>query len=174
VPVDTQVSDRPGLRLGDEQPGRANGGDLATRGEAGLQRRDEPVAEILAGPVAERCEHRRGHSGVGQQIAGRGGARGVDVRRIAQRPLTGVARRAARSVHDHELPERDVGGSPSDSRERVARRFLDKVFDGALDQFVLSILNAKEAPADATELKEIERLIAQARRQKPGRQPEGN
>jgi predicted transcriptional regulator len=62
---------------------------------------------------------------------------------------------------------------PTYSRERVAARFLNKVFDGALDQFVLSILSAKEAGASADELKELERLIARARRDRQGRQKEG-
>ena len=48
------------------------------------------------------------------------------------------------------------------SRERVASRFLHKVFDGALDQLVLSILRSRDA--DPTEFKELERLIAKARR----------
>ena len=34
VPVDPQVGDRPGLRPGDDQPGRPDGGDLAARGQA--------------------------------------------------------------------------------------------------------------------------------------------
>jgi predicted transcriptional regulator len=51
---------------------------------------------------------------------------------------------------------------PKHSREKVASRFLQKVFDGALDQFVLSILRTKDA--DPAELKELEELIARARR----------
>jgi len=61
---------------------------------------------------------------------------------------------------------------PRHSRERVAARFLNKVFDGALDQFVLSILRSEDA-ATADELKELERLIARARRDRQGRQQEG-
>src|SRR5262245_32091586 len=45
---------------------------------------------------------------------------------------------------------------PRYSRERVATRFLNKVFDGALDQFVLSILSARETKASPQELKELE------------------
>ncbi len=56
--------------------------------------------------------------------------------------------------------------TPLYSRERVASRFLTKVFDGALDQFVLSILRTEDASAD--ELKDLERLIARARREKEG------
>jgi predicted transcriptional regulator len=53
---------------------------------------------------------------------------------------------------------------PTHSREKVTRRFLHKVFDGALDQMVLSLLTAGDA--SAAELKELERLIARARRAK--------
>jgi predicted transcriptional regulator len=53
---------------------------------------------------------------------------------------------------------------PRHSRERVAARFLNKVFDGALDQLVLTLLNAKETSPE--ELKELERLITHARKQK--------
>ena len=62
---------------------------------------------------------------------------------------------------------------PRYSRERVAARFLNKVFDGALDQFVLSILRSGDA-ASPDELKELERLIARARRDRQGRQQEGS
>jgi predicted transcriptional regulator len=57
---------------------------------------------------------------------------------------------------------------PKYSREKVTRRFLHKVFDGALDQMVLSMLLAEDA--SAAELKELERLIAKARRAKQSRE----
>jgi predicted transcriptional regulator len=57
---------------------------------------------------------------------------------------------------------------PTHSREGVATRFLDKVFDGALDQLVLSLLSARDAETTPEELKELERLIAKARREKQG------
>jgi predicted transcriptional regulator len=60
---------------------------------------------------------------------------------------------------------------PKHSREEVTRRFLHKVFDGALDQLVLSLLQAEDA--SAAELKELERLIARARRAKQARPEEG-
>ena len=53
---------------------------------------------------------------------------------------------------------------PRHSREKVTRRFLHKVFDGALDQLVLSLLQAEDA--SPAELKELEKLIAKARRAK--------
>ena len=60
---------------------------------------------------------------------------------------------------------------PIYSRERVTSRFLTKVFDGALDQLVLSVLQAKDVSPD--ELKELERLIAKTRREKQSREREG-
>jgi len=56
---------------------------------------------------------------------------------------------------------------PQHSRERVARRFLNKVFDGSLDQLVLTLLQTEDTTPD--ELKELERLIAQARKEKQPR-----
>ena len=50
------------------------------------------------------------------------------------------------------------------TREDVASRFLHKVFDGALDQLVLSMLNLEKV--DAQELKELEKLIAEKRKKK--------
>jgi predicted transcriptional regulator len=61
--------------------------------------------------------------------------------------------------------------SPCHSREQVTRRFLHKVFDGALDQMVLSMLQAENTSVD--ELKELERLIAKARRARQAREGEG-
>jgi len=53
---------------------------------------------------------------------------------------------------------------PKHSRDRVASRFLNKVFDGALDQLVLSLLQTHDT--SSAELKELEQLIAKARRHK--------
>jgi BlaI family penicillinase repressor len=50
------------------------------------------------------------------------------------------------------------------SRQRAASRFLSKVFDGALDQLVLSMLEAERSSAD--EMKKIEQLISRARQNK--------
>ena len=61
---------------------------------------------------------------------------------------------------------------PLHSREQVTAHFLQKVFDGAVDQLVLSLLQASEASAE--ELKDLEKLIAQARRRKQGGRKEGD
>jgi predicted transcriptional regulator len=65
---------------------------------------------------------------------------------------------------EHKADGRTFIYSAKHSREKVTARFLHKVFDGALDQLVLSLLQAEDASAD--ELKELERLIAKTRRQK--------
>jgi predicted transcriptional regulator len=54
--------------------------------------------------------------------------------------------------------------TPVHSRDREAARFLDHVFDGAMDQFVLSLLNSKKA--SPKELKQLEAIIADARQRK--------
>jgi predicted transcriptional regulator len=51
---------------------------------------------------------------------------------------------------------------PLCSRDEVSSQFLHKVFDGALDQLVLSMLSAERVSAG--ELAELEQLIANARR----------
>ncbi|MBP3955316.1 BlaI/MecI/CopY family transcriptional regulator [Gemmata sp. G18] len=53
---------------------------------------------------------------------------------------------------------------PKHTREQVTSRFLNKVFGGALDQFVLSMLRASDAAPE--ELRELEKLIAKARADK--------
>ena len=74
---------------------------------------------------------------------------------------------------EHRAEGRTFIYVPKCSRERVASRFLDKVFGGALDQFVLSILSSSDGPSGPSELKELERLIAKARREKHGDKREG-
>jgi predicted transcriptional regulator len=54
--------------------------------------------------------------------------------------------------------------TPRHSRERETSRLLDKMFDGAIDQFVVSLLKSKNLSAD--ELKKLERIISDARRRK--------
>jgi BlaI family penicillinase repressor len=54
--------------------------------------------------------------------------------------------------------------TPRHTREREMSRLLNKVFDGALDQFVVSLLNSQNI--SAAELKKLERIIADARRRK--------
>jgi predicted transcriptional regulator len=53
---------------------------------------------------------------------------------------------------------------PIYSRDRVTARLLHRVFDGALDQAVLSLLQATDATED--DLRGLERIIALARKRK--------
>ena len=50
------------------------------------------------------------------------------------------------------------------TRERVTTRFVDRVFDGALDQLVISLVRARNTSAE--ELRELERLLSKARRKR--------
>ena len=56
--------------------------------------------------------------------------------------------------------------SPAYSREQEAARFLDKVFDGAMDQFVASLLKSRRA--SPSELRQLHELISAARTRKAG------
>ena len=56
---------------------------------------------------------------------------------------------------------------PIYNRDRVTARILHRVFDGALDQAVLSLLQAKDA--SEAELRDLERMIALARKRKASR-----
>jgi BlaI family penicillinase repressor len=52
--------------------------------------------------------------------------------------------------------------SPKHTREQVSSRFLKRVFDGKLDQLVLNMLDAEDVSPE--EMRDLERLIAKARR----------
>lgn len=56
---------------------------------------------------------------------------------------------------------------PQCTREQLSSRFLERVFDGALDQLVLSMLSADRL--GAAELSEIAQIIEDARKRKPSR-----
>ena len=67
----------------------------------------------------------------------------------------------------HRAKGRTFTYFPKHNRQRVSSHFLHKVFDGALDQLVVSMLGVKDvSPA---ELRQLERLIAKARREKQTR-----
>lgn len=68
----------------------------------------------------------------------------------------------------HERQGRTFVYWPCHTRERETSRLLDRVFDGALDQFVVSLLNAKRV-SDA-ELVRLEQIIAAARQRKAAAQ----
>jgi predicted transcriptional regulator len=52
--------------------------------------------------------------------------------------------------------------SPNYSPEQASSQFLHKVFDGAVDELVLHMIRAEGLSDD--ELRQLERLIAEARR----------
>jgi BlaI family transcriptional regulator, penicillinase repressor len=64
----------------------------------------------------------------------------------------------------HRAKNRTFIYEPIYNRDRVTARILHRVFDGALDQAVLSLLQAKDATE--TELRDLERMIAEARKHK--------
>ena len=72
---------------------------------------------------------------------------------------------------EHTLRGRTFVYTPRHTRDRETSRLLDKVFDGALDQFVVSLLKSKNVSAG--ELKKLERIIAAARRRKEGTAAKG-
>lgn len=79
-----------------------------------------------------------------------------------------------RNMEDKGLVEHSSQGRtfiyrPLYSRQQVSSRFLDKVFDGAIDQLMLSMLNAKNV--SERELDELEHMIDEARRQSAARTP---
>ena len=64
----------------------------------------------------------------------------------------------------HKRHGRSFVYTPLYSRERVTSRFVDRVFDGAMDQVIVSLLNTADASPE--ELKQLEKTIAQSRRRK--------
>jgi predicted transcriptional regulator len=66
----------------------------------------------------------------------------------------------------HHAAGRTFIYSPRYSREQSAAGFLDRVFDGAASQLMLSLLRAERIPAD--ELDKMHALIAEARRKRSG------
>jgi len=64
----------------------------------------------------------------------------------------------------HKKQGRTFIYTPRYSRERATSSFVEKVFDGAIDQVVVSMLNT--ANPNPEELKQLEKIIADARRLK--------
>jgi predicted transcriptional regulator len=54
--------------------------------------------------------------------------------------------------------------TPVYTLEKATSRFIDKLFDGAVDKFVLSMLSSEDVSAG--EMRELEKMIAKARRAK--------
>jgi len=64
----------------------------------------------------------------------------------------------------HKRHGRQFFYTPLYSRERFMSRFVDQVFDGAMDQVIVSMLSTSDASPE--ELKQLEKIIAQSRRRK--------
>ncbi len=64
----------------------------------------------------------------------------------------------------HKKEGRTFIYTPRYSRDRATSSFVTKVFDGAIDQVVLSMLSTANPNPD--ELKQIEKIVADARRRK--------
>lgn len=67
----------------------------------------------------------------------------------------------------HKAQGRTFIYTPRYSRQRAASRFLEHVFDGAIDQLVLSMIST--ANPNPEELRQIEKIVADARRRKQRR-----
>jgi len=64
----------------------------------------------------------------------------------------------------HKVDGRTFVYTPRFSRDDSAARFLDRVFDGAVDELVMSLLRSERV--DARELARLQEMIAEARRKK--------
>jgi predicted transcriptional regulator len=67
----------------------------------------------------------------------------------------------------HKSEGRSFVYTPRYSRERATSRFVQQLFDGAMDQVIVSMLNTTDASPE--ELKQLEKIIAQNRRRKQRR-----
>jgi predicted transcriptional regulator len=67
----------------------------------------------------------------------------------------------------HHLDGRSFIYTARFSRDESARRFLDRVFDGAASQFVSCLLRAESIPDE--ELDRMQAMIREARRARGGR-----
>jgi predicted transcriptional regulator len=74
-----------------------------------------------------------------------------------------------KNLVEHHLEGRTFIYTPRFSRDESAARFLDRVFDGAAAQMVMSLLRSERIPPD--ELERMHKMIAEARRKKPAGVP---
>src|SRR3989442_913620 len=68
---------------------------------------------------------------------------------------------------EHHLDGRSFIYTARFSRDESARRFLDRVFDGAASQFVSCLLRAESIPDE--ELDRLQAMIAEAQQAREGR-----
>ena len=70
----------------------------------------------------------------------------------------------------HTVRRRTFVYAPAYSREQETARFLDKVFDGAMDQFVASLLMSRRpSPRELQQLQELLREAPRGKRKKEDR-----
>jgi len=74
-----------------------------------------------------------------------------------------------KSLVEHHLEGRTFIYTPRFSRDESTARFLDRVFDGAAAQMVMSLLRSERISPD--ELERMHKMIAEARRKKPAGTP---
>jgi BlaI family transcriptional regulator, penicillinase repressor len=70
----------------------------------------------------------------------------------------------SKKLVSHRVDRRTFVYTPLFSREESASRYLDRVFDGAASQLMLSLLRAEKVSAD--ELERMQSMIAEARRKR--------
>jgi predicted transcriptional regulator len=89
----------------------------------------------------------------------------ADGRPVAQNTVQTLLRiMETKGLVSHTVEGRTFIYRPVFSREESASRFLDRVFDGAASQLVLSLLKAEKIPPD--ELEQLRQMINDARRKK--------
>jgi BlaI family penicillinase repressor len=78
---------------------------------------------------------------------------------------------AAKRLVRHRAQGRTFLYTPLYSREAASKRFLSKVYDGAWQDLVLTLLQSQRLSSD--ELADLERLIADARKNASMKKPRG-
>ena len=78
---------------------------------------------------------------------------------------------AEKGLVRHRAQGRTFLYTPVYSREAASKRFLSKVYDGALQDLVLTLLRSQ--PLSSDDLADLERLIADARKNARKKKPRG-
>jgi BlaI family transcriptional regulator, penicillinase repressor len=118
--------------------------------------RELEILKVLweQGPSSVRLVHERLEPGDGEDLA-------YNTVQTLLRIMEG------KGLVTHHVDGRTFVYTPRFSREETASRFLDRVFDGAASQLMLSLLRAERiSPA---ELERMHAMIAEARRKRAGR-----
>jgi BlaI family transcriptional regulator, penicillinase repressor len=118
--------------------------------------RELEILKVLweEGPSSVRLVHERLEPGDGEDLA-------YNTVQTLLRIMEG------KGLVTHHVDGRTFVYTPRFSREETASRFLDRVFDGAASQLMLSLLRAERIPP--TELERMHAMIAEARRKRAGR-----